>query len=112
MKKINKKQLEELQKISSFITDLQTEIAKNTINNHKLAHAYSQQEIKLKYLTKSGIDSFIDIGNEAVAADQAAHFVDTLKDRIARVRSNYGEIKEFVKQEKKNSFKKTKYVKT
>ena len=60
-----------------------------------------QQEIKLKYLTKSGIDSFIDIGNESVAADQAAHFVDTLKDRIARVRSNDGEIKEFVKQEKK-----------
>ena len=60
-----------------------------------------QQEIKLKYLTKSGIDSFIDTGNESVAADQAAHFVDTLKDRIARVRSNDGEIKEFVKQEKK-----------
>jgi|TARA_B100002019_G_C21250387_1_gene590797 hypothetical protein len=60
-----------------------------------------QQEIKLKYLTKSGIDSFIDIGNESVAADQATHFVDTLKDRIARVRSNDGEIKEFVKQEKK-----------
>ena len=34
MKKINKKQLEELQKISSFITDLQTEIAKNTINKN------------------------------------------------------------------------------
>ena len=50
MKKINKKQLEELQKISSFITDLQTEIARNTINNHKLAHAYSQQEIKLNEL--------------------------------------------------------------
>ena len=60
-----------------------------------------QQEIKLKYLTKSGIDSFIDIGNEEVAAGQAAHFVDTLKDRIARVRSNDSEIKEFVKQEKK-----------
>tara|TARA_Y100001937_G_scaffold127413_1_gene199614 strand:+ start:2874 stop:3125 length:252 start_codon:yes stop_codon:yes gene_type:complete len=52
MAKINKKQLEELQKISSFITDLQTEIARNTINNHKLAHAYSQQEVKLNELKK------------------------------------------------------------
>jgi len=60
-----------------------------------------QQEIKLKYLTKSGIDSFIDTGNEEVAAGQAAHFVDTLKDRIARVRSTDSEVKELVKREKK-----------
>ena len=60
-----------------------------------------QQEIKLKYLTKSGIDSFIDVGNEAVASNTAAHFVDTLKDRIARVRSTDTEVKELVKKEKK-----------
>ena len=60
-----------------------------------------QQEIKLKYLTKSGIESFIDTGNEEVAAGTAAHFVDTLKDRIARVRSTDNEVKEIVKQEKK-----------
>ena len=60
-----------------------------------------QQEIKLKYLTKSGIDSFVDVGTEGVAADTAAHFVDTLKDRIARVRSTDTEVKELVKKEKK-----------
>ena len=60
-----------------------------------------QQEIKLKYLTKSGIDSFIDTGNEEVAAGQAAHFVDTLKDRIARVRSTDSEVKQHVKKKKK-----------
>lgn len=60
-----------------------------------------QQEIKLKYLTKSGIDSFIDVGNESVASNTAAHFVDTLKDRIARVRSTDTEVKELVKKEKK-----------
>ena len=60
-----------------------------------------QQEIKLKYLTKSGIESFIDTGNEEVAAGTAAHFVDTLKDRIARVRTTDNEVKEIVKQEKK-----------
>ena len=49
-KKIKKEQLEELQKISGFILDIQNEIAKNTINNHKLAHIYSQQEVKLNEL--------------------------------------------------------------
>ena len=60
-----------------------------------------QQEIKIKYLTKSGIDSFVDVGTEATAADTAAHFVDTLKDRIQRVRNTDQEIKEIVKKERK-----------
>ena len=60
-----------------------------------------QQEIKIKYLTKSGIDSFVDVGTEATAADTAAHFVDTLKDRIQRVRNTDQEIKEIVKRERK-----------
>ena len=60
-----------------------------------------QQEIKLKYLTKSGIDSFIDTGSEATASDTATHFVDTLRDRIQRVRSTDEEIKEIVKKERK-----------
>ena len=60
-----------------------------------------QQDIKLKYLTKSGIESFIDVGDEAAAGSVATHFVDTLKDRIQRVRSTDTEIKEFVKKEKR-----------
>ena len=60
-----------------------------------------QQEIKLKYLTKSGIDSFIDTGSEATASNTATHFVDTLRDRIQRVRSSDEEMKEIVKKERK-----------
>ena len=60
-----------------------------------------QQDIKLKYLTKSGIESFIDVGDEAAAGDVASHFVDTLKDRIQRVRNTDMEIKEIVKKERK-----------
>ena len=60
-----------------------------------------QQDIKLKYLTISGIESFIDVGDEAAAGDVASHFVDTLKDRIQRVRNTDTEIKEFVKKEKR-----------
>ena len=67
----------------------------------RISKEKKQQEIKLKYLAKSGIESFIDTGTESVAAGQAAHFVDTLKDRIARVRITDNEVKEIVKKEKK-----------
>ena len=60
-----------------------------------------QQEIKINYLTRSGIDSFIDVGTETAATDTATHFVDTLRDRIQRVRSTDEEIKEIVKKERK-----------
>jgi len=60
-----------------------------------------QQEIKMKYLTKSGIESFIDAGTEQGAVDVASHFVDTLRDRIQRVRNTDNEVKEIVKKERK-----------
>ena len=60
-----------------------------------------QQEIKLKYLTKSGVESFVDVGSEGVGANQASFFVDTLRDRIQRVRSSDNEMKEIVKKERK-----------
>jgi len=66
-----------------------------------------QQDIKIKYLTKSGIESFIDVGEEATGGDVAAHFVDTLKDRIQRVRTTDMEIKEIVKKERKRRRSKT-----
>jgi len=60
-----------------------------------------QQEIKIKYLTKSGVESFIDTGSEQGAVDVASHFVDTLRDRIQRVRNTDSEVKELVKKERK-----------
>ena len=60
-----------------------------------------QQEIKLKYLTKSGVESFVDVGSEGVGANQASFFVDTLRDRIQRVRNTDNEMKEIVKKERK-----------
>ena len=60
-----------------------------------------QQEIKLKYLTKSGVVSFVDVGSEGVGANQASFFVDTLRDRIQRVRNTDNEMKEIVKKERK-----------
>ena len=43
------------------------------------------------------VESFIDTGSESTASDTATHFVDTLRDRIQRVRSSDEEMKEIVK---------------
>jgi|TARA_B110000483_G_C17980281_1_gene459423 hypothetical protein len=67
----------------------------------RISKEKKQQEIKLNYLAKSGIEAFMDVGTEAVASNQALHFVDTLKDRIARVRNTDNQVKEIVKKEKK-----------
>ena len=67
----------------------------------RIAKEKKQQEIKMKYMDKSGLDAFVDVGTESGAAATALHFVDTLKDRIARVRNADNEVKEIVKKEKK-----------
>ena len=68
-----------------------------------------QQEIKLKYLTKAGVENFVDneLEGGGVGEQVSSHFVDTLRDRIERVRSSDQEIKEFVKTEKKRRRTKT-----
>ena len=60
-----------------------------------------QQDIKFKYLTRSGIENFIDneLG-DGVSQQVVGAFVDTLRDRIEKVRNVDSEIKEFAKEEK------------
>ena len=62
-----------------------------------------QQEIKLKYLTKAGVENFVDneLEGGGVGEQVSTHFVDTLRDRIERVRTSDREMKEIVKVEKK-----------
>tara|TARA_B100000963_G_scaffold357031_1_gene378348 strand:- start:722 stop:1315 length:594 start_codon:yes stop_codon:yes gene_type:complete len=68
----------------------------------RIAKEKKQQDIKLKYLTKSGIENFIDneLGDE-MSQQVVGRFVDTLRDRIEKVRHVDAEVKEFVKEEKK-----------
>ena len=67
----------------------------------RIAKEKKQQDVKMKYLTQSGIENFIDnengdnISNQVVGA-----FVDTLRDRIDKVRHVDTNVKEFVKEEK------------
>ena len=54
--------------------------------------------IKFKYMSQSGVEAFLlDETDNSVAA----HFVDTLKDRIEKIKDYDTEIKEFAKKEKK-----------
>ena len=68
----------------------------------RIAKEKKQQDIKLKYLTKSGIENFIDNepGDET-SQQVVGAFVDTLRDRIEKVRFTDNIIKEEVIKEKK-----------
>jgi hypothetical protein len=69
----------------------------------RIAKEKKQQDIKMKYLTKSGIENFID--NELAGDDMSNQvvgaFVDNLRDRIEKVKSQDADIKEYVKEERK-----------
>lgn len=68
----------------------------------RIAKEKKQQDVKLKYLTASGIENFIDneLGDE-MSAQVVGAFVDTLRDRIDKVKHTDGEVKEFAKEERK-----------
>tara|TARA_B100001094_G_scaffold321191_1_gene368527 strand:- start:5359 stop:5952 length:594 start_codon:yes stop_codon:yes gene_type:complete len=68
----------------------------------RIAKEKKQQEIKLKYLTKSGVENFLvnDHGDD-MSHQVAGAFIDTLRDRIEKVRHVDSEVKELVVLEKK-----------
>ena len=69
----------------------------------RIAKEKKQQDIKLKYLSKADISVFMDNDLDAGGmTDQImGAFVDTLRDRIEKVRTTDSEVKEYVKEEKK-----------
>lgn len=75
----------------------------------RIAKEKKQQDIKVKYINNSGIEEFLN--NELGEANSKAvisSFVDTLKERIDKVKMVDTEIKHFKKMEKQ----KTKRIKT
>tara|TARA_B100000965_G_scaffold93380_1_gene76177 strand:- start:608 stop:1198 length:591 start_codon:yes stop_codon:yes gene_type:complete len=60
-----------------------------------------QQDIKMKYLANSGIEEFIVQGGEQGNNHVIGAFVDSLKDRIDKVKSYDTKIKTFAKKQKK-----------
>jgi hypothetical protein len=68
----------------------------------RIAKEKKQQDVKLKYLAKSGIETFVDLD----LADEAAGrvigmFVDTLRDRIDKVKDHDQVFNELYKKESK-----------
>lgn len=59
-----------------------------------------QQDIKQKYMSQSGVEAFIFLGDNDASQSSANNFVDVLKDRIEKVKVYDDEIKEYSKKEK------------
>ena len=58
-----------------------------------------QQDIKFKFIEKMGIEDFTQMGMDAEGAQQTMAYVDTLRERISKVRDADKAIKEFKKAE-------------
>ena len=68
----------------------------------RIAKEKKQQDIKLKYLTKSGIENvMVNEHGDDMTTQVAGAFIDTLRGRIEKVRHVDAEVKELVVEEKK-----------
>ncbi len=59
-----------------------------------------QQEIKFRFIEKMGIEDFAAMGMDDAGAQQTMEYVDTLRQRIDKIRTKDDKIKEFGKAEK------------
>lgn len=67
----------------------------------RIAKEKKHQDIRLRYLSQSGIEDYIVSGDLDPTSIQAMQsFIDTLKDRIDKVKEKDDDIKDFVKKEK------------
>tara|TARA_B100000900_G_scaffold410249_1_gene427703 strand:- start:182 stop:775 length:594 start_codon:yes stop_codon:yes gene_type:complete len=66
----------------------------------RIAKEKKQQDIKLKYLTRSGIENFVDGDMSDGSWQVVGSFVDTLRDRIDKVRHSDLEVQQYAKEEK------------
>ena len=67
----------------------------------RIAKEKKQQDIKVKYLAQSGLEEFITSTDDKGAQQVAQAFVDTLKDRIDKIKEVDTAVKTFSKIERK-----------
>jgi DNA-directed RNA polymerase specialized sigma24 family protein len=68
----------------------------------RISKEKKQQDIKMKYLSRADIEDFVDgFDASAEGASEITAYIDTLKERIDRVKDQDVKIKEFAKEEKK-----------
>jgi len=76
----------------------------------RIAKEKKQQDVKLKFLSQSGLEEYIATDqNDPQSVQVVQAFVDQLKDRIDKVKEKDTEFKEYVKEDKKRK-KRTVYV--
>jgi hypothetical protein len=59
-----------------------------------------QQDIKFKFIEKMGIEDFVGMGMDDEGVEHTMQYIDTLRQRISRVRTRDNKIKDFAKEEK------------
>jgi|TARA_Y100000034_G_C6816103_1_gene367162 hypothetical protein len=67
-----------------------------------------QQDIKMRFIEKMGIEDFTAMGMDDTGAQETMAYVDTLKERISKIRHVDKKIKTFGQQEKKKAKEKEK----
>lgn len=68
----------------------------------RIAKEKKQQDVKLKFLSQSGLEEYIDTNqNDTHSVQVVRAFVDQLKDRIDKVKEKDSEVKVFAQEEKK-----------
>lgn len=72
----------------------------------RIAKEKKQQDVKIKYMTQSGVEEFIIENGDATSGQVVNAFVSQLKDRIDKVREKDTEFKEYVSKEKKKKLTK------
>ena len=76
----------------------------------RIAKEKKQQDVKLKFLSQSGLEEYIATDqNDQQSVQVVQAFVDQLKDRIDKVKEKDTEFKEYAKENKKRK-KRTVYV--
>lgn len=76
----------------------------------RIAKEKKQQDVKLKFLSQSGLEEYIATDqNDPQSVQVVQAFVNQLKDRIDRVKEKDTEFREYVKEDKKRK-KRTVYV--
>ena len=69
----------------------------------RIAKEKKQQDIKIKYMTSSGIEEYITTEGDAASKAVINQFVDTLKDTIDKVKEKDSAFKLFAEEEKKKT---------
>ena len=59
-----------------------------------------QQDIKEKYLSQSGVEAFLAAEQGDMSTQVVTNFVDTLKDRIDKVKTHDADLKAFAQKQK------------